>query len=174
MELGGPSAVDEEGAYTFTADVRHPIVTGLSSRQAETYQNHPNRPTHGYSGPLKVSYGGAPTNVGLDYVATVGKYDKTRVVVDDANRMVDDVNRHEVWPLSPNTPPLINVERPTGNFFPMAFTHSSGRSGSTGRRDADPISRTITCTRPWRRRRTSISLRAISSNGSSSSASCLF
>ena len=101
MELGGPSAIDQEGAYTLTADVRHPIVTGRSSRQAETYQNHPNRPTHGYSGPLKVSYGGAPTNVGLDYVATVGKYDKTRAVVDDANRMVDDVNRHEVRPLSP-------------------------------------------------------------------------
>lgn len=45
---------------------------------------------------MNVSYGGAPTNVGLDYVATVGKYDTTRAVVDDANRMVDDVNRHEV------------------------------------------------------------------------------
>ncbi|TBU37884.1 alcohol oxidase-like protein [Dichomitus squalens] len=67
-------------------------------KKAETYQNAPNRPTHGYSGPLKVSYGGKRTNVGEDYIATVSKYDKTRVIVDDANRMVDDVNRHEFWP----------------------------------------------------------------------------
>ena len=64
--------------------------------EAETYQNAPNRPTHGYSGPLKVSYGGATTSVGKDYMATMEKYDFTRPAVDDANRMVDDVNRREV------------------------------------------------------------------------------
>ena len=125
MELGGSFAIDKEGmlghcvcqAEHDNADVSRPN-TNHPLFQAETYQNHPNRPTHGYSGPLKVSYGGAQTNVGLDYMATVGKYDKTRVVVDDANRMVDDVNRHEVW-RSPNVCPPIDVERLTGHFVPM-------------------------------------------------------
>ena len=66
------------------------------SWQAETYQNAPNRPTHGYNGPLKVSYGGAMTNVGRDYMEMMEKYETTREIVDDANRMVDDVNRVEV------------------------------------------------------------------------------
>ena len=33
------------------------------------------------------------TEIGRDWLATMGEYDKTRPVVDDANRMVDDVNR---------------------------------------------------------------------------------
>ena len=108
-----------------------PVVTYL---KAETYQNAPNRPTHGYSGPLKVSYGGKRTNVGEDYLATVSKYDKTRVVVDDANRMVDDVNRHEVW-LRLLFPSHISDRTLTLSWHtPPSF----GRSGSTGIRATGP------------------------------------
>ncbi len=64
--------------------------------QAEMYQIAPDQPTHGYDGPLKASYGGARTNVGEDYLATVVQYDKTRTVVDDANGMIMDVNRLQV------------------------------------------------------------------------------
>ncbi|TBU37889.1 alcohol oxidase-like protein [Dichomitus squalens] len=67
-------------------------------KKVETYQNVPNRPTHGYDGPLKVSYGGALTSVGTDFVETVLRYDRTRTAVDDANSMVQDVNRIEPWP----------------------------------------------------------------------------
>lgn len=66
--------------------------------QVETYQIAPDLPTHGYSGPLKVSHGRARNNVGEDYIATVLQYDKTRKVVEDANGMVMDVNRLQVHP----------------------------------------------------------------------------
>ncbi|KAI0768758.1 alcohol oxidase-like protein [Trametes elegans] len=69
-------------------------------RKVENYQNMPGevRETHGHEGPLKVSYGGYSTQVGEDFIATVAQYDKPRIVVPDANTMVDDVNHYERWP----------------------------------------------------------------------------
>lgn len=64
--------------------------------QAEAYGITPDQPTHGYTGPLKVSYGSARTKIGEDYLATIVQYDKTREVVDDANGMIMDANRLQV------------------------------------------------------------------------------
>ncbi|KAF8655059.1 hypothetical protein AX16_003260 [Volvariella volvacea WC 439] len=54
-------------------------------QKTETYQIAPNQPTHGYNGPLKVSYGGAYTNVGSQFLDTALKYDKERGPIDDIN-----------------------------------------------------------------------------------------
>ena len=51
----------------------------------ETYQEEPNQPTHGYDGPLKVSYGGMYTNVGKQFLDTALAYDKERGPIDDVN-----------------------------------------------------------------------------------------
>ena len=40
---------------------------------------------HGYSGPLKVSYGGKFTNIGQDFLAVAAAFDKTRSLTDDPN-----------------------------------------------------------------------------------------
>jgi hypothetical protein len=45
----------------------------------------PNEPTHGYSGPLKVSYGGTYTNVGEQFLDVAQKYDLERGPTDDCN-----------------------------------------------------------------------------------------
>lgn len=44
---------------------------------------------HGYSGPLKVSYGGAFTNVGKDFLEVGAKYDPKRGSVDDPNNLFE-------------------------------------------------------------------------------------
>jgi hypothetical protein len=44
-----------------------------------------NEPTHGYSGPLKVSYGGAYTNVGQQFLDIAREYDSERGQTDDGN-----------------------------------------------------------------------------------------
>lgn len=53
--------------------------------QCETYQVQPNKPTHGYSGPLKVSYGGFNTEVAQEFLNVAAQYDKTRGQTDDVN-----------------------------------------------------------------------------------------
>ena len=55
--------------------------------QCETYKIAPGKPTHGYSGPLKVSYGGLITEIGRDFldVDVARAYDKTRGHTDDVN-----------------------------------------------------------------------------------------
>ncbi|KAI0633730.1 alcohol oxidase-like protein [Trametes polyzona] len=69
-------------------------------KKMETFQNSGNdgeHPTHGYHGPLKVSHGGHRNVLGNDFLATATEYDKTRPFVEDANTMLDDVNRHQRW-----------------------------------------------------------------------------
>ncbi|KAI0644557.1 alcohol oxidase-like protein [Trametes meyenii] len=56
------------------------------------------RQTHGYKGPLKVSYGGYRSSVAIDYLTTMAEYDKTRPIVDDANSMINDINHFQPWP----------------------------------------------------------------------------
>ncbi|KAI0066444.1 alcohol oxidase-like protein [Artomyces pyxidatus] len=47
-------------------------------QKTETYQAQPDAPTHGYSGPLKVSYGGIFTNVGQQCFAAAQAIDSDR------------------------------------------------------------------------------------------------
>ncbi|KAG6378102.1 hypothetical protein JVT61DRAFT_13787 [Boletus reticuloceps] len=44
-------------------------------RKTETYEVKEHEPTHGYSGPLKVSYGGCFTNIGIQALDVAAKYD---------------------------------------------------------------------------------------------------
>jgi alcohol oxidase len=53
--------------------------------KTEEYQCKANEPTHGYGGPLKVSYGGIYTNVGKQFLEVAANYDKSRSYSDDAN-----------------------------------------------------------------------------------------
>lgn len=57
--------------------------------QSETYQVQPEKVTHGYSGPLKVSYGGAFTNIGKEFLDVAAQYDKDRGMTDDANGLLE-------------------------------------------------------------------------------------
>ncbi len=58
----------------------------------ETYQIEPNQPTHGYSGPLKVSWGGMMTNF-LDVAKAI---DKDRGMNEDVKNLLFDVNKYVV------------------------------------------------------------------------------
>lgn len=53
--------------------------------QCETYQVQPRRATHGYTGPLKVSYGGFYTETAQEFLTVAAQYDKTRGHTDDVN-----------------------------------------------------------------------------------------
>ncbi|KAL1950095.1 hypothetical protein VTO73DRAFT_5217 [Trametes versicolor] len=65
-------------------------------RKCETYQLHPDKPTHGYSGPLKVSYGGFSSEVGEEFLNVAAQYDKTRGLTDDVNNLYD-CNKYGKW-----------------------------------------------------------------------------
>ncbi|KAF8135622.1 hypothetical protein EV363DRAFT_1551232 [Boletus edulis] len=54
-------------------------------RKTETYEVKEHEPTHGYSGPLKVSYGGCFTNIGIQAFDVAAKYDPGRKMADDSN-----------------------------------------------------------------------------------------
>ena len=44
---------------------------------------------HGYSGPLRVSYGGVFTNIGKDFLEVGAKYDPARSSTDDPNGLFE-------------------------------------------------------------------------------------
>ncbi|THU98253.1 hypothetical protein K435DRAFT_838252, partial [Dendrothele bispora CBS 962.96] len=54
-------------------------------KKTETYQIKSGEATHGYSGPLKVSWGGAFTNVGQQFLDVAQAIDKDRGPTDDVN-----------------------------------------------------------------------------------------
>ncbi|KAH7926097.1 alcohol oxidase [Leucogyrophana mollusca] len=54
-------------------------------KKSETFQIRPNEPTHGYAGPLKVSWGGAYTNVGKQFLEVASQFDIERESADDVN-----------------------------------------------------------------------------------------
>ncbi|KAK7471925.1 hypothetical protein VKT23_000027 [Stygiomarasmius scandens] len=54
-------------------------------KKTETYQVKPGEPTHGYSGPIKVSWGGTFTNVGAQFLDVANAIDKDRGPIDDVN-----------------------------------------------------------------------------------------
>ncbi|EIW56549.1 alcohol oxidase-like protein [Trametes versicolor FP-101664 SS1] len=58
-------------------------------RKCETYQVEPGKPTHGYSGPLKISQGGFFTETGKEFLDVAAQYDKTRGQTDDVNGLFE-------------------------------------------------------------------------------------
>ncbi|KAI0671024.1 alcohol oxidase-like protein [Trametes maxima] len=65
-------------------------------RKCETYQLQPGKPTHGYSGPLKVSYGGFYPEVGQEFLNVAAQYDKSRGSTEDVNDLFD-CNKYGRW-----------------------------------------------------------------------------
>ncbi|KAH7923954.1 alcohol oxidase [Leucogyrophana mollusca] len=65
-------------------------------KKTETYQIREGAPTHGYSGPLKVSYGGIFTDVGKQALDVAVKYDKGRRVAEDSNDL-STCNTYSRW-----------------------------------------------------------------------------
>ncbi|RPD68970.1 alcohol oxidase-like protein [Lentinus tigrinus ALCF2SS1-7] len=67
-------------------------------RKCETYEIEPHKPlpTHGYAGPLKVSYGGLFTEIGRDFLDVARAYDKTRGRTEDVNGLWE-CNRYGRW-----------------------------------------------------------------------------
>ncbi len=76
------------------------LVIDVAICQTETYQVAPGKATHGYSGPLKVSYGGAFSNIGQEFLEVGAQYDKTRGKLDDPNSLFD-INGYGVRFLHP-------------------------------------------------------------------------
>jgi alcohol oxidase len=68
-------------------------------QKTETYQVGSGKPTHGYSGPLKVSYGGVYTNIGKQFLDVCAAYDKERGSTDDINSMMEStsINKYGRW-----------------------------------------------------------------------------
>jgi len=58
---------------------------------------------HGYSGPIKVSYGGTFTNIGKEFLKVAAEYDTTRVSCDDPYRKQDW--SAQMWNGAASTPP---------------------------------------------------------------------
>ncbi|KAH9837721.1 GMC oxidoreductase-domain-containing protein [Rhodofomes roseus] len=65
-------------------------------KKCETYQVAPGKETHGYEGPLKVSYGGHFTNLGQQFLDVASRYDKTRRVIEDPNDL-GECNAYARW-----------------------------------------------------------------------------
>ncbi|KAI0354317.1 alcohol oxidase-like protein [Trametes cingulata] len=65
-------------------------------RKCETYQIKPHQPTHGYSGPLKVSYGGCFTEMGQEFLQVAAQYDQSRGHTDDPNGLFE-CNKYGRW-----------------------------------------------------------------------------
>ncbi|EIN08874.1 alcohol oxidase [Punctularia strigosozonata HHB-11173 SS5] len=56
-------------------------------RKTETYQVAEGMPTHGYDGPLKVSYGGAFITIGQEFLGVASAYDPDRPILEDINSL---------------------------------------------------------------------------------------
>ncbi|KAL4260481.1 GMC oxidoreductase family protein, partial [Pleurotus pulmonarius] len=68
-------------------------------QKVETYEVDPSAPTHGSSGPLKVSYGGFFSDAGQQLLDIGPKYDKRRVLGKDGNACgVSSINTFARWP----------------------------------------------------------------------------
>ncbi|RPD77156.1 alcohol oxidase-like protein [Lentinus tigrinus ALCF2SS1-7] len=65
-------------------------------RKCETYEIEPGKPTHGYSGPLKVSYGGIFTEIGKEFLDVAAGYDKSRKSTDGDVNGLYDCNKYGV------------------------------------------------------------------------------
>ncbi len=72
--------------------------------QCETYEVAPGKPTHGYSGPLKVSYGGAFLEAAKEFLDVAAQYDSARGFTDDINGLFE-TNKYGVSAQRSRTPP---------------------------------------------------------------------
>ncbi|KAL1753176.1 alcohol oxidase-like protein, partial [Schizophyllum commune] len=88
------SDYDDWGAPGWTADDLLPLL-----KKTETYQEEPNQPTHGYGGPLKVSYGGQFMQISKDFLDMAAEYDKERKATTDMNALYecDGYGRWAKW-----------------------------------------------------------------------------
>ncbi|KAJ7615032.1 GMC oxidoreductase-domain-containing protein [Mycena polygramma] len=68
--------------------------------KAETYELDPWKPTHGSSGPLKVSFGGSPLGrLGKEFIQVGSEYEKDRPRTDEGNAFnVDSLNKFFAMP----------------------------------------------------------------------------
>ncbi|EKM52684.1 uncharacterized protein PHACADRAFT_126707 [Phanerochaete carnosa HHB-10118-sp] len=69
-------------------------------KKTETYDVAPGKDdVHGYSGPLRVSYGGIFTNIGKQFLDVAAQWDPKRGVTDDPNNLfdVDKYGRWQKW-----------------------------------------------------------------------------
>ena len=93
MELARTDSSSEEGSVTSLRSRRLLVcladtIFSVTALQMETYQVAPNKPTHGYDGPLKISHGGFYTNMGKQFLEVAASYDKTRGTTDDPSDMI--------------------------------------------------------------------------------------
>ncbi|EKM55565.1 uncharacterized protein PHACADRAFT_121157 [Phanerochaete carnosa HHB-10118-sp] len=66
-------------------------------KKTETYEVAPGKDdVHGYSGPLRVSYGGIFTNIGKQFLEVAAQWDPKRGTTDDPNNLFD-VNKYGRW-----------------------------------------------------------------------------
>ncbi|EPQ54594.1 alcohol oxidase-like protein [Gloeophyllum trabeum ATCC 11539] len=66
-------------------------------KKSETYQIAKDQETHGYSGPLGVSYGGHFTNVGQQFLEVAKEYDKSRGKTNDLNDLSEKSLAYGRW-----------------------------------------------------------------------------
>ncbi|KAJ7455242.1 GMC oxidoreductase-domain-containing protein [Mycena galericulata] len=90
-------------------------------KKTETYQVKEGEPTHGYSGPLKVSYGGAYTNVGKQFLDVASQYDPGRGITEDINGLFscDQYGRWQKW---------IDADKGTRSDVPHHFIYNQSHN----------------------------------------------
>ncbi|TFK74184.1 alcohol oxidase [Pluteus cervinus] len=90
-------------------------------KKTETYQVKEGEATHGYTGPLKVSWGGTFTNVGEQFLDVAAKYDQERGTIDDINGLheCNEYGRWQKW---------INGETGTRSDVPHHFIYNQGEN----------------------------------------------
>jgi len=70
-------------------------------KKAETYQPNPNHPSHGSSGPLKISFASGHNNIGDNLIAVGTALDKSHSKTGDLNAFNTDAINH--WAVSCDT-----------------------------------------------------------------------
>ncbi|OCH90857.1 alcohol oxidase [Obba rivulosa] len=65
-------------------------------RKCESYQIAPDKDTHGYSGPIKISYGGVVTDIGNEFLEVAAQYDKDRGSTSDPSAF-SEINKYARW-----------------------------------------------------------------------------
>ncbi|KAI0643101.1 alcohol oxidase-like protein [Trametes meyenii] len=93
-------------------------------RKCETYQLQPGKPTHGYSGPLKVSYGGFYPEVGQEFLNVAAQYDKSRGLTDDVNGLFD-CNKYGRWQKWIDTKTGTRSDVPHNYIYPLLESKTS-------------------------------------------------
>ncbi|KAF7340007.1 GMC oxidoreductase [Mycena venus] len=90
-------------------------------KKTETYQVKPGESTHGYSGPLKVSYGGAFTNIGQQFLDVAARYDTARGTTNDPNGLFscNEYGRWQKW---------IDAETGTRSDVPHNFIYNQSHN----------------------------------------------